>query len=307
MLATDRTLYVGGAFTALGGRRRRGLAAFDLPSLDLNAWHPRLDKADHVTSPYALALVGDTLYVAGDFAALNGHPRDGFGAVSADSGDVVGGDSFSRDPYGGGNIYTLYATQDTVFAGGQFTTMGPGVAAFDAKSGAVARWSAGLPSGDDHYRVVRTFAVAGGSLYVGGSDARLDATDTVVGAFAPLVRLDLKSGRLLPFQPRITGAPPWDRSVDAAVTAPAGLYIAGTFTAAGGKRRNGIALLDPRSGRAKPWTLPSCERPAPIDTETPGGRVLAVAGNRILMNCRAFGDGERLVVAPGASTRSRDR
>ena len=74
LLATDRTLYVGGAFFSVDGSRRRGLAAFELPSLQLDPWQPRLD-GDPWSDAKALALVGDTLSVGGTFKALNGRSR----------------------------------------------------------------------------------------------------------------------------------------------------------------------------------------------------------------------------------------
>src|SRR5206468_4208026 len=127
LLATDRTLYVGGAFFSVDGSRRRGLAAFDLPSLQLDRWQPRLDN-DSYSEAEALALVGDTLSVGGTFKALNGRSRQAFGAVSTRSGSTVGAPSFS-DEYSG-LIFSLLAVGDTVYAGGDFSTDGPGLVAF---------------------------------------------------------------------------------------------------------------------------------------------------------------------------------
>jgi hypothetical protein len=82
--------------SASAQNKRRGLAAFDLPSLRLGSWQPRLD-IDPWSNVKALALVDETLSVAGDLKALNGQPRQAFGEVSAKSGRTVGTASFSSD------------------------------------------------------------------------------------------------------------------------------------------------------------------------------------------------------------------
>jgi hypothetical protein len=284
LLATDRTLYVGGAFFNVDGSRRRGLAAFELPSLQLDPWQPRLDN-DSFSDAKALALVGDTLSVGGTFKALNGRPRQAFGAVSTKSGSTVGAASFS-DEYSG-FIVRLHAVGDTVYAAGHFSTQGPGLVAFDGRSGALEDWHPALGAPI----VVDALAAANDSLYVGGID---------VTAAGPLARLDAKDGHRLPFNPRIVGIYYRPGSVDALLITAAGLYVAGPFRSVGGKQRNGIALLDPRTARVKPWTLPSCDPPDP-DTDYNPARVLVAIEDRIVTNCRAFGEGERLVVARGPS------
>jgi len=285
LLATDRTLYVGGAFFSVDGSRRRGLAAFELPSLQLDPWQPRLD-GDPWSDAKALALVGDTLSVGGTFKALNGRSRQAFGAVSTKSGSTVGAASFS-DEYSG-FIVRLHAVGDTVYAGGNFSTRGPGLVAFDGRSGALEDWHAAL--GDPV--VVDALAAANGSLYVGGID---------VTAAGPLARLDAKDGHRLPFDPRIVGIYYGPGSVDALLITAAGLYVAGPFKSVGGKQRNGIALLVPTTARVKPWTLPSCD-PPDSDTDYNPARVLVAIEDRIVTNCRAFGEGERLVVARASSS-----
>ena len=124
----------------------------------------------------------------------------------------------------------------------------------------------------------------GGSLYVGGP---------AYGRSSPLVRVSATDGRPQPFRPRIVGRDGGE--VDAAATSEAGLYVAGPFEKVGGLDRNGIALLDPTTAHVKPWTLASCNAlDAGLDTPA---RVLAVTEGRIVTNCRAYGDGQRLLVA----------
>jgi hypothetical protein len=155
------------------------------------------------------------------------------------------------------------------------------VLAFDATSGAAeGRRIALLGSYLDS---VNTIAATGESLYIGGP----------AGTSAPpVLRVSAKDGRPQPFHPRIFGR--YGGWVDAMVTTPAGLFVAGPFERVGGRRRDGLALLDPTTARVKPWTLPSCKA---VEAGDGPARVLIAAEDRIITNCRAFGDGERLVIA----------
>jgi hypothetical protein len=287
LLATDRTLYVGGAFFSIDGRKRRGLAAFDLPSLDLQEWHPRLDS-DEWSHAKALALVGDTLYVAGQYTALNGDAREGFGAVSAKSARTVGQDSFS-DAYSG-FIVTLQTVGDAVYGGGYFTSLGPGLVAFDARTGALRQWRPDI--GGRAAPIVEALAAGRGSLYVAGID---------VAGSAPLARVDAADGHRLPFSVRIVGT--YGPQVDALVITRAGLYIAGPFESVDGASRNGIALVDSETGHVKPWRLSSCAA-VDRDLDYNPSRVLVVVKDRIVTNCRALGEGQRLVVVRAAPSTS---
>ncbi len=282
LLATDRTLYVGGAFVTVNGQKRRGLAAFDLQSLRLGSWHPRLD-GDPWSHVKAIALVGDTLSVGGDFKAINGSPRQAFGAVSATSGRTVGKPSF-HDEYSG-QIMTLYADGDTVYGGGTFSTDGPSLVAFEGRTGTLMTWRPELSGSPMVLSLVRG---GGGSLYVGGFD---------VAASTPLARVDIHDGHLLPFRTHVAGLYYPPGSIDALLLGKDGLYVAGPFKSIGGKPRAGIALLDPETARVKPWTLRSCKVPAgDPDADNNPARVLVAVDGRLITNCRAFGDGERLVV-----------
>jgi hypothetical protein len=62
------------------------------------------------------------------------------------------------------------------------------------------------------------------------------------------------------------------------------------------------AFLGVHSGTlAQAWTLPSCD-PPDSDTDYNPARVLVAIEDRIVTNCRAFGEGERLVVARASSS-----
>src|SRR5205823_4352346 len=70
------TVYVGGAFTTVGGAARAGLAAVDT-SGSLTSWNPGATGG----AVNSLAVLGSTIYVGGSFTNLGGGARTGLGAV----------------------------------------------------------------------------------------------------------------------------------------------------------------------------------------------------------------------------------
>lgn len=74
-------VYVGGAFSEMGGRSRDNLAIVDATTAAATAWDPYTDR-----TVYTLAVDGATAYVGGSFGALEGTRRAGLGAISSSTG-----------------------------------------------------------------------------------------------------------------------------------------------------------------------------------------------------------------------------
>ncbi len=113
---------------------------------------------------YALALTDSALYVGGLFDSAGGVAARGVAAYDFKEGWQALGDSVSSTytPY----VYSLAASPDGVYAGGEFTAAGtaqtPSLARWDGK-----RWQA-LGSGLSAGASVKSLALFDGSLYVGG-------------------------------------------------------------------------------------------------------------------------------------------
>lgn len=153
-LAVDplvRTVYLGGAFVAVNGETREGLAAVttvDAGTDEVTEWDPALDLGASAASVAALSRDRweSTIYVGGSFSSVGGEARANLAAIStagvgAPSPWNPGADapvrSFARDE-----------SNDRLYVGGDFATLGgatrPGVGAVSTEgSGATTPWYSG--------------------------------------------------------------------------------------------------------------------------------------------------------------------
>ncbi len=76
LVPTGSQLYVGGAFTAIGGQWRNHLALLRPSTNQVSSWAPEPDG-----NVNALALNGSTLYAGGAFTSLGGLPQAHFGCL----------------------------------------------------------------------------------------------------------------------------------------------------------------------------------------------------------------------------------
>lgn len=196
-----------------------------------------------------------TTYVAGDFARVDGTPRDGLAALDAE-GRLTG---WQPPAIGGGTLARLEAAGDGVLAvggGAPFTTVDgqarSGLALLDGATGALRAWKpAGLTSADAH-RV----AVGQGAAFLLGGDGTLR-------------KVGLTGSGSVSVVPIAGGA------VQQIATAGDKLYLSGSFTAIGPEGapqpRPGLAEIEQGSGALTGWTPPAA---APSN-----GRALTVAGD----------------------------
>jgi hypothetical protein len=116
------TIYAGGAFTSVGGRARRHIAALDAGTGRASAWNP------NANGPVAaLAISGSTIYAGGRFTTIGGQARNDIAALDTGSGLASAWNpNATGDIVGEGfpSVLALVVSRSTVYAGGDFLTIG---------------------------------------------------------------------------------------------------------------------------------------------------------------------------------------
>ncbi|WP_433352335.1 delta-60 repeat domain-containing protein [Microtetraspora malaysiensis] len=205
----------------------------------------------------AIALVGGTVVVGGDFSAVSDAgsntrlPRQNLFAYDLRTGRVLR--NFA--PEMSGPVYALTAGDDaTVYVGGSFDSPARALARISLADGSAAASFDAPAYGGGVSALVRQ----GDRLYVGGDFAMIGSTPR-----AALARLDTATGAV---DPTFTIEPGNPRGATVKVNAMAAtsdrLAIDGSFTTVNGLRRPQVALIDLVRGRVADWHTeayaPSC-------------------------------------------------
>ena len=238
---SDTTVYVGGDFNTIGGQTRPFLAALGKVSGLASAWSPNPNNGVR-----AIVVNAGTLYVGGTFFSIGGQSRNAIAEISTTTGLAT-----AWNPNAAGisivTVHSLAVSGGTVFAGGDFTSIGGqarrGVAALSATTGLATAWNPNpgstplLVAGP----VVKTLAIQGGNLFVGGAF-------TTIGAVTRnhIASIVVSSGVVTPWNPNA------NISVHALAASGGLIYAGGRFTTIGGQIRSGLAALN-AAGSATPW------------------------------------------------------
>lgn len=227
------TVYVGGYFTTIGGTNRTRVAAIDAFTGRATAWNPGLGLFRAETRPssvQALEVVGDRVFIGGEFNRVQGVDRRDLVAVDAPTGQLL-----AWNPGVDGGIGAMGVQGRTLLA--VFAT-GPGgverrnLAAFDEATGRPLDWK---PDPND---AVNALALAGNTLYVGGA-----FTEVAGVARAGLAAVDAGTGAL-----RANWAANANSNVLALVVGDGRLFAGGRFSTVNGLTRQRLAALDLTTG-----------------------------------------------------------
>lgn len=204
-------------------------------------------------SVYAIARLGDTVYIGGSFTTVDGQPRTNLAAFSAVDGSLA-----SWAPTANSIVYALVASGSTIYAGGAFNSVSDGtssptrdaLAAFDT-SGNVLGWNPDAGASAAVYGLV----LDGPLLYVGGSFNTLGPGGQV--ADPNLGRVDATTGAAVAWTSAAVPAPNGAVMSLAASADGKTIYPGGAFTQIGGIARNGLAALNAVTGDVDPAWNPS--------------------------------------------------
>jgi hypothetical protein len=244
LAVSGQTVYAGGKFRSIGGQSRNLLAALDTSTGKATAWNPNGPSRAFVS---ALAVAGHTIYVGGRFDAFGGQSRLNIAALDTSTGRATSWDPGASPQYS--YVDALAVSGRTVYAGGSFASIGgrprTGVAALSAGTGKATAWDAKF-SGS----AVHSLAVSGGTIYVGGLLGPIGGKPR-----SGIAALDTTTAKATSWNPNVQGPLNGYNSseVDAIAISGSTVYAGGRFTSIGGRPRQGIAALDPITGRLTGW------------------------------------------------------
>lgn len=270
--------YVGGTFSAAGDVVVQNLARVR-PDLTVDPeWRPEPNGP-----VFALASDGERLFVGGAFSTIASESHDLLAALDIVSGRALPWRADCTNTTPNASVNALLVADGRLFVGGYFRAINSiermHIGSVDAATGAVDGWKPNGFSGSETGTHVDTMALAGHTLYVGGTFLSM-GDDAVIGVIRrSLAALDIHRNLL-------DSVLPWNPDADGPVAALAvscdTVFIAGNFTRIGGQPRHHLAAVDAVTGRTAAWNPDPNDEVASLqlsgDAVFVGGRFKRVGG-----------------------------
>lgn len=241
-------LFVGGAFSAIGGQSLSYLA--QLSTSGAGAADPAWDP-DPNSGVLSLLVSGSELFVGGNFTTIGGESRSSIAELSTQgdgAADPTWNPSPNRPSMVGDGVYTMALSGTSLFVGGVFGSIGG-----QSRNDLAELSTTGTGAADPDWNPagtynpgVNTLVVSGGQLYVGGQFSQLGGISQ-----SNLVRLSLSGAGAADasWNPNVNGV------VDALGAAGSELYAGGEFTSAGSlnAHRGYLVRLNPDGTLDQSW------------------------------------------------------
>ncbi len=228
LLLNGNILYIGGQFDAVAGEIRNSLAAFNTSTNTITSWDPNISLYGSFPGFINDMVINNgNLYIGGLFTDVGIQLRTNLAAVNSTTGLATSWEANTPELYGA--VSAVAVTGNTIYVGGNFTTIGTGnqprnrIAALDAVTGNVLPWNPNASAAVNDIVVKDNIVyVAGSFRTIGGqSRNRIAALDASGNATA------------------------WNPNASSTVTALAlhedVIYLGGLFTSLGGQPRSRVA------------------------------------------------------------------
>jgi hypothetical protein len=163
--------YVGGSFIHVNGLLRKRLVHVGPDGTIARSWRPEANG--NGVSVTSLARIGSHLYVSGDFASLNGHPRLHLGAIDAVTGRLL---AWRPPRKNAPNYAVLLGGPDRLYLGGYAEApTASGLVAVRPQDGTLdPRWRGQVDTSNIEGGSVRTMVLRRHRLYFAGMFGTVD-------------------------------------------------------------------------------------------------------------------------------------
>ena len=230
-------VYLGGYFTSAGLYQRNMLAAFDATTLQVLPFNAKIGS-DPWGGVNALAISGNTLFIAGYFYAIGNNSRLMLGAVDATTGVDIGWNPSPHIFSGTPPICSALAVDGTtLYVGGGFESIAgtwrEHIAAFDLSNFALKPFSVAIPTAGAGLISVNKIVIHNNLAYLAGVFYSVNGVPRTHFAV-----VDKITGAL---QPLDASQPFFDPKHDIVNNT---LYIGGRFTTISGQPRTRLAAYD---------------------------------------------------------------
>lgn len=229
-------LFVGGAFTTIGGVARNRLCAFNLPAGTLNAWTPNVNS-----TVYSVFVYGMELYVGGIFTSVDGQPRSRVAKFDFSNSVAV---LTSWDPSVFNNsVFSFSSYLNRIYIAGNFGGINARtrnrVASVDLSTGNLTSWNPVVNNTVLAIFVVEPYLFIGGQFTIVNGQSR-----------GRLASFNLNDGSLTSWNPSANGDVRCFSS-DGSI-----LYVGGAFTSitqGATRTRNYLASFSISTGQLTSW------------------------------------------------------
>lgn len=241
--------FIGGAIAGVNGKVRASVAHVRADG-SVSDWNASTDGL-----VLALERSGDTLYVGGQFGAINGVARNNLGAISATTGEVLDWNPNVVDDRLNVGVHALAASRfGTIYVGGEYTEVAGeprnSLAEIDRMTARPTAWNPDVRLGTGRGRVNETLLL-GDTLYIGGKFGTIGLAGRGMAA-----GIDCITGLATEWNPyvegldsRYDGAP----YVQSLAAGDGTMYMAGHFATVRGVARGGLAEVDRITGVPTAW------------------------------------------------------
>ncbi len=229
------SIYIGGAFTSVGGTSRTNLASVDTTTGVATAWDP--EPNDYVT---AFATVGTSIYVGGRFSSIDSQTRSLLVEYNDSTGTLTSWDPAFVGSYG---ITTIVPNGPTLYVGGTFSQVGAdirsNVAEIDRTTALATSWD---PEADSY---VTAIAKQGSTIYLGGDFSHIGGVPHTAAA-----AVSATTGLATSWDPGPGGTFPavYGFGINGST-----ILLAGEFTLINSKVRSNVAAIDVTTGELTNW------------------------------------------------------